>query len=174
MLRFFLVFSLIYLSQISISAQEIELYQLLFKSELYYKNDTLFTGHFVKKLRDCHKVFIFQEARMERGKIEGKVIFKNSKAELIAEGIYVKGIKEGEWKEVIAHENECGEPYYVGSNGLYLSGKKVGFWKENIKSLAYEEGNYENNEREGDWKIFGYYNSRKHSYQKEKMTREKL
>ncbi len=113
MLIFFLVFSLIYLSQIIISAQEIELNQLLFKSELYYKNDTLFTGHFVKKLRDCHKVFIFQEGEYVNGKkdlvwtrykLDGKTIeYKR----FYDEGVLIKNIVYGknDKGEVIEYEN---------------------------------------------------------------------
>ena len=165
-IRFFLIYCIIHLSQISISAQEVELNQLVCKSELYYKNDTLFTGHFVTKLRDCNKSFVFQEGNIVNGKMEGKVIFKTSNAWFLGEGSYVNGKKEGFWKDVSAKHRECSEPYYQLSNGIYVLGKKEGLWKENVESSEYQEGNYKNNQREGGWKFYGYYNAKKNSYKK--------
>ena len=156
-LRVFLIFCIIYLFQISIYAQEVELNQLVCKSELYYKNDSLYTGHFYNKEKTCPAPYateseLLQEGEIVNGKREGNFVFKNTKGEIIGGGKYLDNKKEGFWVEITWRiAGDCGMIYYK-SSGNYHLGKKNGIWKEKGRcSDCFAEGEYVSGAKEGFW-----------------------
>ncbi|MCW3103724.1 MAG: variant repeat protein [Bacteroidetes bacterium] len=130
---------------------QVQLRDLVCRSERYYRNDTLYTGSYIVKQRDCVKEFVFEEGRMVQGRHEGKVLFRNSAAALIGEGTYVNGVKEGLWTDVRASPTECSEPAYYIEKGTYRSGIKTGYWTEYAGAA---EGYYRNGQKEGTWTFY--------------------
>ena len=152
---FYLIITLL-LSALSSRSQTINLDSLKSKDNLLLYSGKPYTGNYFKNQRNCSGLFVFQEGQIINGLFEGVTTFKNSKKELLGEGKYINGAKQGFWIEVEAHWQECDEPWYTVSKGEYSNGLKKGKWEEGFSMWQFGTsiGNYKNGLKEGVWKAY--------------------
>lgn len=156
-MKYFYLIIILLLSALSSRSQTINVDSLKSKDNLLLYKGKPYTGSYSKNQRNCSGLFVFQEGQIINGLFEGVTTFKNSKKELLGEGKYINGAKQGFWVEVDAQSQECAEPWYKVSKGEYSDGLKKGKWEEGFSmwQIGTSIGNYKNGLKEGIWKAYG-------------------
>lgn len=155
-MKYFYLIILLFLAAISSRGQSINIDSLQkVENGLFYKGKP-YTGSYFKNQRNCSGLFVFQEGQIINGLFEGVTTFKNSKKELLGEGKYINGAKQGFWVEVDAQSQECAEPWYTISKGEYYNNLKKGKWEEDLSMflIGTSTGSYKNGLKDGIWKAF--------------------